>query len=173
MLGRIGLLEVRAMTRKILLGVIALVALSIDANAFSSVEPGGGWSNLRTQRLQQLPSVVRAEILKAQKLCGGDSIDVRNGFIRYLKDGRGNDFIALHFDQFRCRNRSALCTSTGCLHKIFAAQDGLSHREVWRDHVQEVGMTNEAGRMSVDVDCGREGRYCASTLHWNGRQLVH
>jgi hypothetical protein len=161
------------MTRSILLGAIALITISIDANAFSSVAPGSGWSNLRTQRLQQLPPVVRAEILRAQKVCGGDSIDVRNGFIRYLNDRRGDEFIALHFDQFRCANRSALCTSTGCLHKIFVTRDGLSHREVWRDHVQEVGMTNEAGRMFVDVHCGREGRYCASTLRWNGRQLVH
>jgi hypothetical protein len=161
------------MTRKILLGAIALVAVSIDANAFSSVAPGGGWSNLQIRRLQQLPPIVRAEILKAQKACGEDSINVRNGFIRYLKDGRGDEFIALHFDQFHCANLSALCTSTGCLHKIFVARDGMSHRELWHDHVKEVDMTNETGRMSAAVDCGREGRYCATMLRWNGTQLVH
>jgi hypothetical protein len=126
---------------------------------------------LTTQCLQQLPSIVRAEILRAQKARGEESIIVRSGFIRYLNDVHGDEFIALHFDQFHCASRTALCTSTGCLHKIFVARDGLAHREVWHDYVQEVEMTNETGQMSVGVECGREGRYCATMLRWNGRQL--
>jgi hypothetical protein len=128
---------------------------------------------LTTQRLQQLPSIVRAEILGAQKACGEESMIVRSGLIRYLKDVHGDEFIALHFDQFHLASRSALCTSTGRLHKLFVARDGLAHREVWHDYVQEVEMTNETGQMSVGVECGREGRYCATMLRWNGRQLVH
>jgi len=39
-----------------------------------------------------------------------DSIRVRSRFIRYLKDANGNEFVALHFEQFHCANRPALCT---------------------------------------------------------------
>jgi hypothetical protein len=84
--------------------------------------------------------------------------------MRYLKDANGDEFIALHFDQFRCAKRSALCTSAGCLHQIFIARGGIAPREVWHDHVQEVDMTNETGRMSASIDCGREGRYCTTML---------
>jgi hypothetical protein len=157
---------------RILLIAIAFVAASAGANALS-VSPQSGWSNLTTERLQQLPSSVRAAIVTAHKACGGDSIDVRNGFIRYLKDANGDEFVALHFDQLRCNNRSAICTSRGCLHQIFVSRNGVAHREVWRDHVQEIDMTNETGRMSARVECSRAGRYCATALRWNGQQLLH
>jgi len=62
------------------------------------------------ERLQQWPSSVRVAILNAQKICGEDSIRVRSRFIRYLKDANGNEFVALHFEQFHCANRPALCT---------------------------------------------------------------
>lgn len=160
------------MSVRVLHFVVALVAASTDANAFSSSAPQGGWSNLTSERLQQLPSNVRAAVLNAQKICGEESISVRSGFMRYLKDVSGDEFVALHFDRFHCANRSALCTSTGCLHQIFVARNGLAHREVWRDHVQEVDMTNETGRMSANVECSREGGRCATMLRWNGKQLV-
>ncbi len=158
--------------RVLLFFVVALVAVSTDASAFSSSAPQGGWSNLTSERLQQLPSSVRTAIVTAQKVCGEESISVRSGFIRYLKDVNGDEFVALHFDRFHCANRSALCISTGCLHQIFVARSGLAHREVWRDHVQEVDMTNETGRMSANVECSREGGHCATMLRWNGKQLV-
>jgi hypothetical protein len=84
---------------RVLLIAIAFVAASAGANA-RSVSPQSGWSNLTTERLQQLPSSVRAAIVTAQKACGGDSIRVRNGFIRYLKDPNGDEFVTLHFDHF-------------------------------------------------------------------------
>ena len=158
---------------RVLLIVVAFFAASTSAAALSSFPSRGGWSNLTSERLQQLPSSVRAAILNAQKVCGEDSISVRNGFIRYLKDASGNEFVALHFDQFHCTNRSALCTPAGCLHRIFVTRDGFAHREVWHAHVQEVDVANETGRMSASVDCSREGQYCAAVLRWNGKQLVH
>ena len=158
---------------RVLLIVVALVAASTDASAFSTSQSRSGWSNMTSDHLQQLPSSVRAAIVTAQKACGEDSITVRSGFIRYLKDGNGDEFIALHFDQFHCTNPSALCTSVGCLHQIFVARGNLAHHEIWRDHVQEVDMTNEAGQMSASVECNRRGIYCATLLRWNGKQLAH
>ena len=160
------------MILKALLIAIALVAASTGANAFSSSSSRGRWSNLTTEHMRQLPPGVRAAILNAQKICGEETASVRNGFLRYLKETNGDEFIALHFDQFNCQNRSALCTATGCLHQIFVARRGVAHHEVWRDHVQEIDMTNETGRMSANVECSGEGRRCATVLRWNGRQLV-
>jgi hypothetical protein len=158
---------------RVLLIMLALMAMSPGARAFSSSPSQGGWSNLTTERLQQFPSIVRAAIINAQKTCGEESIGIRNGFIRYLRDANGDEFVALHFDQFHCANGSTLCTSSGCLHQIFAARDGRTYREVWYDHVLEVDMTNETGRMSASVRCGGEGKHCATMLRWNGEQLVH
>jgi hypothetical protein len=164
--------EGTAMMIRVLLIMLALVAVSPSARAFSSSPSQGGWSNLTTERLQQFPSIVRTAIVNAQKSCGEESIGIRSGFIRYLRDAIGDEFIALHFDQFHCANRSTLFTSSGCLHQIFAALDGSTYREVWHDHVKEVDMTNETGRMSASVRCGGEGNHCAMMLRWNGKQLV-
>jgi hypothetical protein len=112
--------EDAAMLIRVLLNVLVWVAVSTAADAFSTTA-GDKWSDLRVERLQQLPSPVRAALLNAQKTCGEESISVRSGFIRYLKDANGNELIVLHFDQFHCANGSALCTSSGCLHQIFLA----------------------------------------------------
>jgi hypothetical protein len=161
------------MMMRVLLFMLALVAVSPGARAYSSYPPQGRWSNLTAERLQQFPSIVRAAIVNTLKSCGEESIGIRSGFIRYLRDANGDEFVALHFDQFRCANRSALCTLSGCLHQIFAARDRRTYREVWHDHVQEVDMTNETGLMSASVGCGGEGKHCATMLRWNGKQLVH
>jgi hypothetical protein len=112
--------EDAAMLIRVLLNVLVWVVVSTAADAFSTTA-GDKWSDLRVERLQQLPSPVRAALLNAQKTCGEESISVRSGFIRYLKDANGNELIVLHFDQFHCANGSALCTSSGCLHQIFLA----------------------------------------------------
>jgi hypothetical protein len=136
---------------RVLLSVLVLVIVSTGADAFSTTATGGRWSNLRVERLQQLPSPVHAALLNAQKACGEESISVRSGFIRSLKDANGNELIVLHFDQFHCANRSALCTSSGCLHQIFLARRGFVHREVWHGHVQEVDLMSRGGRMLANV----------------------
>jgi len=89
---------------RVLLSVLVLVIVSTGAVAFSTTA-GDRWSDLRVERLQQLPSPVRAALLNAQKACGEESISVRSGFVRYLKDANGNELIVIHFDQFHCASR--------------------------------------------------------------------
>lgn len=113
------------MTIRVLITAV-FAAASTNASALSAVSPPRGWSNLTSERLQQLPSSVRAAILNAQKLCGEDSPGIRTGFIRYLKDASGTEFVALHFDQFRCANRAVLCSSNGC--RSLAPKSTTSYR---------------------------------------------
>ncbi|MFB9267345.1 hypothetical protein ACFFWD_30060 [Bradyrhizobium erythrophlei] len=155
--------ENAAMLIRVLLSMLVLVLVSASADAFSTTA-GDRWSDLRDERLQQLPSAVRAALLNAQKACGEERISVRSGFIRYLKNTNGSELIALHFDQFHCANRSALCTSSGCLHQIFLARRGVVHREVWHGHVQEVDLTDRGGRIFANVAC--DGGYCAVNRHF-------
>lgn len=151
------------------LAVTALFALAINSSASALGSMGGrsGWSTLSAERPHQLPPQISAAIRAAQKACGEDEPRVRTGFLRYLKVRDGSEFVSLHFDQFHCA-RSALCSSAGCLHRVFVSKGRQLAREVWCGQVYEVDMDDYAGRAIVTIHCGDS---CASRLQWNGRAL--
>lgn len=137
--------------RGLLAAIIALVATG--AQAYSSVSPHDNWSVLSPAALQRYPLAVREALGAAQKSCGGDVIRVRPGLVRYLKGLAGEEFIAVHFDKFYCLNDATLCSSEGCLHRVFVARYGSAHREVWRGQVHEIDMSVGAGQPAINVNC--------------------
>ena len=90
------------------------------------------------------------------------------GFYDYLRAGNGQKFVSLHFDQFHCARSSALCSSTGCMHRVFVINGSGQAREVWHAQVHEINMDDRAGRAEVDVNCAD---FCASRLLWNGSRF--
>lgn len=152
-----------------------LIALMVcltatGANARASGMAQGKFSPLSNERLQRLPPVIHKAFKSAQLLCRDDTINVRTGFLRYLKGSGGEEFVAIHFDQFGCSNRDALCSPNGCLHRVFVSRGG-KHREVWRGDVFEIDMSIDSGVPSVDVDCSRGGSFCRYQMQWNGKRF--
>jgi hypothetical protein len=130
--------------RNLLAAIIALVATG--AQAYSTVYPRDNWSALSSAALQSYPPAVREALRAAQKSCGGDEIRVRPGLVSSLRDPAGEEFVAVHFDKFYCLNDAALCSSEGCLHRVFIAKHGSAYREVWRGQAHDIDMSVGAGR---------------------------
>ena len=149
---------------------LMMCVISTGAIACASGIAQGKFSTLSYERLQRLQPAIHKAFKAAQLLCRGDAINVRTGFLRYLKGKEGVEFIAIHFDQVECFNRDALCSPNGCLHRIFVSKRG-NLREVWRGDVLEIDMSNESGIPSIDIDCSQRGSVCRHRMQWNGRRF--
>jgi hypothetical protein len=149
---------------------LMLALLVTEAHARASSPAQKVWSSVSPQHMQRIPAVARVALQQAQRLCSEDNIWVRNGFLRYLHSP-GGEFVVVHFDEFHCNDARALCSSEGCLHRVFFAKSGGQYREVWRGHVHEIDMNINAGQPSMDIYCGHNGNFCDHQLRWNGTQF--
>ena len=129
--------------RNLLAAIIALVATG--AQAYSTVSPRDNWSALSSAALQSYPPAVREALRAAQKSCGGDEIRVRPGLVSYLNGPAGEELVAVHFHKFYCLNDATLCSSEGCLHRVYVAKHGRALREVWRGQVHEIDIPFTGG----------------------------
>jgi len=133
--------------------VIMLVFIAADAHGRSAGFAQNNWSVLSLRRLDSFPSPVRASLEKAQHLCGEEDIRVRTGFLRYLTDPSGDEVAAIHFDEFHC-NSGALCSSQGCLHRVFVSHGG-NCREIWQGMVRGIDMEVISGHASLFLQTAR------------------
>src|ERR1700738_3347466 len=157
------------MLRGFLAATIALVATG--AQAHNTVSPRDNWSALSSTALQRYPLAVREALRAAQTSCGGDEIRVRPGLVSYLKSPGGEKFVAVHFDKLYCLNDATLCSSEGCLHRVFVAKHGSALREVWRGQVHEIDMSVGAGQPAITVNCRWNGSSCDRQMMWSGRKF--
>ena len=154
---------------KFVVGLMFCLAAA-DAQARASGIAQGGWSNLSTEQMSRFPAAVRLALKDAQNLCGGETTRVRTGFLRYLPGSEGQEFAAIHFEHFDCSGKDLLCSTSGCLHRLFITTSGRM-REIWRGNIREIDMSNENGIPSIDFDCGRGGSFCHFRRKWNGTRL--
>jgi hypothetical protein len=152
--------------RGFLVAIIALAATG--AQAYSTVSPRDNWSSLSSAAFQRYPLAVREALRAAQKSCGGDEIRVRPGLVSYLKGPAGEEFVAVHFDKFYCLNDAPLCSSEGCLHRVFVAKHGGAPREVWRGQVHEIDVSVGAGQPAINVNCRWNASSCDRQMMWSG-----
>ena len=156
------------MVRYVIAFMICLAASAATAKAAGQAQ--GQLVPLHSNQQDRLPPAIRTTLESAKRACGDEYISVRNGFLRHLQ-GRAEEFTAVHFDEIGCANRAALCSSAGCLHRIFVTR-GSSQREVWRGRASEIDMSIVAGRPSIEVHCGDFGHGCCRRLTWNGSRFV-
>ena len=149
--------------------MLALFVSGAHARASSPIPKR--WSSVSPQYLQRIPVVARAALQQAQRLCGEDDIWVRDGFLRYLNDLAGGEFVVVHFDEFRCDDAHAFCSSDGCLHRVFFAKSGHQYREVWRGRVNEIDMNLGPGQPSMNIYCGANAPSCNRQLRWDGARF--
>lgn len=98
--------------------------------------------------------------------CGG-SIAAAQQFALYLTVS-GVEFVALHFDDFRCSNKSVHCGTTGCLHEVYVANKGRYHR-VLTVQARDIRLLRDQNAAVVEIS-GVNGEVRA--LRWNGRRFV-
>lgn len=152
-----------------------VIALMICLTTSGAMARGSGQAQgrlvpLSSSQYDRFSPAIRAALDHAKRACGDEYMTVRNGFLRYLEGGAGEEFTAVHFDQIGCGNRAEVCTSTGCLHRVFVSRAG-SQLEVWRGNVFEIDMSIVSGIPSIDVHCGAFDHSCCRRLIWNGSRF--
>jgi hypothetical protein len=113
--------------------------------------------------LQGLPPDIRAHALQWEAACGAP-IAASQQFALYLTVP-GARFIALHYDDFRCRNKAAQCGASGCLHEVYVAAAGGGYRRVLQVHAHDIRLLAEGGTAMVEI-AGPGG---SRLLRWTGR----
>jgi hypothetical protein len=144
---------------------VALLCLSgISQPAFS--HSGVAQDRWNPAHLRNLPPEIRAVVQKWEAACGG-SIAAAQQFALYLTVP-GAEFVALHFDDFRCGNKSVHCGTTGCLHEVYLAKKG-QYRRVLAVHARDIRLLLNQNAAVVEIS-GSNGEIKA--LRWNGRRFV-
>lgn len=77
-------------------------------------------------------------------------------------------FLALHFDDFRCRNKTAYCGAAGCLHEVYVSTMGR-YRRVLSIHARDVRLSSLHDRAVLEVV---DANGNSSLLRWNGSRFV-
>ena len=98
----------------IAIGLLATASLALPAFARGGLhllDPA--WN---PQHINALPAQVRNALMH---MCGDSQAE--HQFASYSQNFR---FLVLHFEHFRCGNRSALCTQSGCLHQVYVSTGG-------------------------------------------------
>ena len=152
--------------------VIALMICLTTSGAMAraSGQAEGRLVPLSSGQYSRISPAIRSAMEMAKRACGDEYITVRNGFLRYLQGRAGEEFTAVHFDQIGCGNRAEVCTSSGCLHRVFVSKAGVQ-REVWRGNVFEIDMSIDSGVPSIEVHCGGFDHSCCRRLIWNGNRF--
>jgi hypothetical protein len=152
--------------------VIALMICITTSGAMAraSGQAQGRLVPLSPGQYSRLSPAIRSALELAKRACGDEYITVRNGFLRHLQAGTGEEFTAVHFDEIGCMKRAELCSSNGCLHLVFVSRAGLP-REVWRGKVFELDMSIVSGVPSIEVHCGGYDHSCSRRLIWNGSRF--
>ena len=114
------------MSRLVIALVICLTTSGAMARASGQAE--GRLVPLSSGQYDRMSPAIRSALELAKRACGDEDITVRNGFLRYLQGGAGEEFTAVHFDQIGCGNRAEVCTSSGCLHRVFVSRAVRSGR---------------------------------------------
>jgi hypothetical protein len=89
--------------------VLAVCGIAAPASGRGGLPADEPWNR---QHVSGLPPEIRGALAR---MCG-PSVSAQHHFALYSRDSRT---ITLHFEQLRCGERGALCTSAGCLHQVY------------------------------------------------------
>ena len=117
--------------------------------------------------LTNLPPEIRDQAKKWETACGAP-IAATQRFALYLTTP-GTQFVALHFDDFQCRNRGVVCNASGCLHEVYVAARGR-YRKVLALRAQDVRLVREQDAALLEVQDSSGG--ARRILRWNGSRFV-
>lgn len=117
--------------------------------------------------LTNLPSEIRVQAQRWEAACGAP-IAVAQRFALYLTTP-GAQFVALHFDDFQCRNRGVVCDVLGCLHEVYVKVGGR-YRKVLTLRAQDIRLVHEQDAAFLVIQDRSGG--ARRLLRWNGSRFV-
>ena len=94
-----------------LLATASLTSLAFARGTVHLLDPA--WN---PEHIRSLPAEVRNALAH---MCGDPQAE--HQFASY---SQGSRVLVLYFEHFRCGDRGARCTQTGCLHRVYTRTDG-------------------------------------------------
>ncbi len=173
LIGNLNFALVSVAARRMGFSVAAAFTLLALANISSTTIARGGlhledpWAS---HHIEGLPPEIRRNVLKLAPICG--FARAQHYFSRSLSPSNSRyKFISLHFEEFGCDDRSAVCTSSGCLHQVYASS-GTGYRLVFSRYVGELVMKLIDGEAAIEAPCSYSADACFGVHRWNGNSFV-
>jgi hypothetical protein len=146
-------------------GVICLLAAMIDMQAVAAARGGSASENpLAAEHIDSLPADLRRAIVTRARACGNKAAAAH--YFSVSIDAGGRRFVSLHFEDFVCANRAAVCIADRCLHEVYLESHGR-YRLVFSTHASDLKLIND-GAVGIEVSDGTSRQL----FRWNGRRFA-
>jgi hypothetical protein len=145
-----------------------MAALFLSTPTGEPAQARGGVATERPQAVEHIEGLsadLRRGIGARERACG-NAAAASHYFSVSIQAG-GLRFVSLHFEDFVCTNRAAICNDDGCLHEIYLESRGR-HRLVFSARAREVRLTNDGGIAGIVVTQGSSRKL----FRWNGRSFA-
>ncbi len=142
-------------------GLLALSSVG-EAVARGSHGSGDPWA---AEHVAGLPREMHQDVLGHARACG-NAAAARHYFSTSIEVG-GSLFRSMHFEDFACADRRAVCNADGCLHEIYLKSNG-AFRRVFSTYARDVEMRMADDRLVIEISGGPS----AGSLVWNGHRFV-
>jgi very-short-patch-repair endonuclease len=116
------------------------------------------------EHIEGLSADLRRGIASRERACGNTA--AAGHYFSVSIEAGGQRFVSLHFEDFVCTNRAAICNVDGCLHEIYLESRGR-HRLVFSVRARDVKMT-DGGGAGLEVNYGTSNKF----FRWNGARFV-
>lgn len=136
--------------------------------ASGPLRAGGSMATERpwaSEHIEALPADIRRGIVARERACGNAA--AAGHYFSVSIEAGGRRFLSLHFEDFACTNRAALCNGGGCLHEVYLESWGR-HRLVFSARARDVRLTNDGGAAGIEVTQGASKKL----FRWNGRSFA-
>lgn len=143
----------------LLLGSLLTCGQSTARGSFATENP---WAS---EHIEGLPADIRRGIFARESACG--SAAAAGHYFSVSIEAGGLRFVSLHFEDFACANRAAVCNGGGCLHEVYLESRGR-HRLVFSVRARDLRMFEDGGAVGLMVTGGKSDRF----FRWDGHRFV-
>lgn len=146
-------------------GILLLLASALpfgEAGARSGFATERPWA---AEHIEGLPPDIRREVIGRAHACGNKPA-AAHYFSVSIQAG-GTRFVSLHFEDFACMNRAAVCDDGLCLHRLYLNSHGRQ-RLVFSTRARDLRMFNDGNTVGFEVMGGPS----AGLYRWQGRRFV-
>ncbi|WP_431203215.1 hypothetical protein ACQ86E_31195 [Bradyrhizobium betae] len=145
-----------------MLSLVASVLQCGEGAARGSSSSENPWA---AEHIEGLPIDIRREVFARARVCGNTPAALH--YFSVSIDAGGTRFVSLHFEDFVCTNRAAVCTDGLCLHQLYVDFRGRQ-RLIFSTRARDLRMFNNDDTVGIEVTGGPSaGRY-----RWQGGRFV-
>lgn len=141
---------------------LASLLTSGQAQARGSAATERPWAS---EHIEALPADLRRGIIARERACGNAA--AAGHYFSVSMEAGGQRFVSLHFEDFACQKRAAVCNADGCLHEVYLELRGRQ-RLVFSAHALDLKMTDAGGVAGIEVVANASRRF----LRWDGHRFV-